>query len=514
MKTFLKFLVFNLLLTGLFVVVQPAFAAVDYQAQKTEQSYAGIPELNPTQTFEFWVKFKNTGQEAWSGSGTEAVILRTVSGMKSKLTHSSWYADYIPNRVNPVSTIYPGAEALFRFTLLGPRQNGLYWEKFQLYAGSTPIPGGEIEIAVKITGATTEKPSVPEPAPTPTPAPAPTPTPAPTTPAPTGETIWWQSILAETKIIDNPRWTNVPSGPEIKVGLLYVEKTEKKDNLPFKISALNSQLYNVFDKNDNLLVKNTAGEIIEIDYDYQLNRYFLNDSQGKRLLMSDSYFKISGNDPAIFKINSWKNGPFWGENVNDNEFRGKLEIQYNPSTGRLWLINQLPLEDYVKSVAEVGDLSHPEFLKAQIIAARTYALFRLLTPKYTNTPDNKPLFAVQATQADQVYRGYQRELRASNTVLAAEQTKGIIASYRNDPILAYYFAQSDGQTRASYLVNMTKDPVDYLIAKADPPCQGKELKGHGVGLSQIGGINAARQGANYSQILKYYYTGIDLTKVY
>lgn len=506
MKIFLKFLIFNSLWLGLFVVVQPVFAAADYQAQKIEQSYAGIPELSPTQTFEFWVKFKNTGQSAWPGAGTEAVMLRTVSGMKSKLTHSSWYADYIPNRVNPVSTIYPDGEALFRFTLSGPRQNGLYWEKFQLYAGSSPIPGGEIEIAVKTTGAETKKPSVSEPAPAPTPA-------APT-PAPTEEAIWWQSIPAEANIIDKPRWTNAPSGPEIKVGLLYVEEAEKKDNLPFKISTLNNQLYNVFDKNDNLLARNTAGEIIEIDYDYQLNRYFLNDSQGKRLLMSDSYFKISGSDPAIFKINSWENGPFWGENVFDNEFRGKLEIQYNLSTGRLWLINQLPLEDYVKSIAEVSDLSYPEFLKAQIIAARTYALFRYLYPKYTNTPTAEPFFTVQATQADQVYRGYQRELRASNTVSAAEQTKGIIAAYQNDPILAYYFAQSDGQTRASYLVNMTKEPVDYLIAKVDPPCQGKKLKGHGVGLSQIGGIGAAGQGANYSQILKYYYTGIELTKVY
>jgi len=40
------------------------------------------------------------------------------------------------------------------------------------------------------------------------------------------------------------------------------------------------------------------------------------------------------------------------------------------------------------------------------------------------------------------------------------------------------------------------------------------MLGHGVGMPQIGGIVAANQGANYSQILKYYYTGIDLTKIY
>jgi len=40
------------------------------------------------------------------------------------------------------------------------------------------------------------------------------------------------------------------------------------------------------------------------------------------------------------------------------------------------------------------------------------------------------------------------------------------------------------------------------------------MLGHGVGLPQVGGMAAARQGANYSQILKYYYTNIDLTQMY
>lgn len=506
-KTPLKsFFVLLFSLPFLFFSPEMALAETDYQAQRIEQSYAGIPELVPTQSFDFWVKFKNVGLNPWSGTGTETVVLRTVSGMKSKLTHSSWYNYYIPNRVNPASTIYPGDEALFRFTLSAPRTAGIYWEKFQLYAGSSPVPGGEIEIAVKVVGEISG-PAIP-----------PTPT-VPSVPAipeitPPSEITWWQNIPASLNVIDNPRWLNLSQGPEIEIGLFYVEETEKKDNLPFQVSSLNNQSYDVLDQNGKLLVKNTAGEIIEINYDYQTNRYFLNDNQGKRLLMSDSYFKISSPEPTIFRINSWQNGPFWGENVNDNEFRGALEVKYNPSTERLWLINRLPLEDYVKSIAEVGDGTHTEFLKAQMIAARTYALFRYLTPKYTNTPDGEPFFTVQATQADQVYRGYQRELRAPNTVQAAEQTKGIIATYQNDPILAYYFAQSNGKTLSSYEAGMTAAPVDYLIAKTDPPGQGKTLLGHGVGLPQNGGISAANQGANYSQILKYYYTGIDLTKIY
>jgi stage II sporulation protein D (peptidoglycan lytic transglycosylase) len=38
--------------------------------------------------------------------------------------------------------------------------------------------------------------------------------------------------------------------------------------------------------------------------------------------------------------------------------------------------------------------------------------------------------------------------------------------------------------------------------------------GHGVGLCQVGAYGLAKQGLSYAQILKAYYTGIELTKLY
>src|SRR5919107_387082 len=38
--------------------------------------------------------------------------------------------------------------------------------------------------------------------------------------------------------------------------------------------------------------------------------------------------------------------------------------------------------------------------------------------------------------------------------------------------------------------------------------------GHGVGLCQVGAYGLARQGLTYDRILKAYYTGIELTKLY
>ncbi len=38
--------------------------------------------------------------------------------------------------------------------------------------------------------------------------------------------------------------------------------------------------------------------------------------------------------------------------------------------------------------------------------------------------------------------------------------------------------------------------------------------GHGVGMCQVGAYGLARQGFTYEQILKAYYTGIELTRMY
>ena len=37
--------------------------------------------------------------------------------------------------------------------------------------------------------------------------------------------------------------------------------------------------------------------------------------------------------------------------------------------------------------------------------------------------------------------------------------------------------------------------------------------GHGVGLSQTGADALAKQGLSYKEILKHYYTGVDITKL-
>ena len=63
--------------------------------------------------------------------------------------------------------------------------------------------------------------------------------------------------------------------------------------------------------------------------------------------------------------------------LNDRPYRGRIEVFTN-TRGNLTVVNELGLEDYVKGVVanELSPGGYPaiEALKAQAIAARTYAL--------------------------------------------------------------------------------------------------------------------------------------------
>ena len=54
----------------------------------------------------------------------------------------------------------------------------------------------------------------------------------------------------------------------------------------------------------------------------------------------------------------------------------------------------------------------------------------------------------------------------------------------------------------------------WLVSKPCPYDEGQTLWGHGVGMSASDAVGRANDGWNWQDILKYYYTGIDLTQRY
>jgi stage II sporulation protein D len=150
-----------------------------------------------------------------------------------------------------------------------------------------------------------------------------------------------------------------------------------------------------------------------------------------------------------------------------------------------------------------------EYHKALAIAARTYAQYNI------NIGGKHPAgyFHLNASAYDQVYRGYNSEIRLPNFVKAVEETRGLAVVYNGDIVVTPYFSQSDGRTRAWEEVWFGSGKP-WLVSRPDPNCAGMSLFGHGVGLSARGARGMALAGSTSEQILKHYYAGVGLKTIY
>jgi hypothetical protein len=121
-------------------------------------------------------------------------------------------------------------------------------------------------------------------------------------------------------------------------------------------------------------------------------------------------------------------------------YRGLLEVR-PAEEGKLTLVNVVNLEDYLRGVVpnELSPEAFPqiEALKAQAVAARTYALAHL--GDYSSKG-----YDVCATPACQVYRGQGSEHPLTDR--AVEETRGVVAMWRGRPIRAYYTSTCGGHT--------------------------------------------------------------------
>jgi len=141
-------------------------------------------------------------------------------------------------------------------------------------------------------------------------------------------------------------------------------------------------------------------------------------------------------------------------------YRGTAEVRVN-SAGSLAGINELPMEEYLYGVVprELGPAAFPELeaLKAQAVAARTYALSGL----GKRASDGYDLLA---TTSDQVYGGYAGEHPLSTQ--AVDETAGIAAIYDGKLITALYSSTSGGFT-ANNEEAFNSAPVPYLRGVPD-----------------------------------------------
>lgn len=155
-------------------------------------------------------------------------------------------------------------------------------------------------------------------------------------------------------------------------------------------------------------------------------------------------------------------------------------------------IVQVELEEYIAAVvaSEIGN-GPIEALKAQAIASRTFAASR-------GVLDGKPISDLGSKA--QAYRAPRTDYKLCNS--AAKETAGLVLMYGGRYASTYFCHSNGGQCKSSEEVWGGKRP--YLVSRKDPWTKEKR-NGHCVGLSQVGAIEAAKQGVGYKEILSFYY---------
>jgi stage II sporulation protein D len=153
----------------------------------------------------------------------------------------------------------------------------------------------------------------------------------------------------------------------------------------------------------------------------------------------------------------WLNGNGKRTALHASDDKGALQvsglIQLVRRGKGLLLINHVDLEEYVKGVvpAEVNTAWHPEMLKVQAVAARTYALYQHMLSSARD-------YDVVAGIQDQVYRG--RQGVDARVVEAVESTRGLVMTYEGAPIYAAFSSTAAGITEDA--MNVWSKDLPYL----------------------------------------------------
>ena len=167
-------------------------------------------------------------------------------------------------------------------------------------------------------------------------------------------------------------------------------------------------------------------------------------------------------------------------------------------------VRALDLEEYLKGVvpSEIKAASCPmEAQKALAIAARTYAMRKIDENKHKS-------YDVDDTAGTQAFGARPRH---KNSDIAVEATKGMVIVYNGRLIDAVYTHSNGG--RCVSALSRWGTAVPYLVDKPDPFDKSARVSGHGVGLSQTGAAEMARQGSTYWSILAFYYPGTNIATV-
>ncbi len=405
--------------------------------------------VDPGSVTTFQVRLINSGQTTWNDYTWEADVTEAPS--TTAWHDSSWLSKTIVQESSVV--VLPNERLDLSFRLRSPLGPGNFMARFYLKINGQVVEGSRVQIPVQI------------------------------------KDVGGESLAFSTRVLIEE--------PVVRVALFKATST---------IYFVSPAVYTL-ESNNSFLAKIVPNQLVELSYDKDGYKAALDN----QIFISTTSLRLIPEDAtsSFFTLKNYTQTIPGRKKINFNSYRGVLELNYSSKYKSTYAINELSLEKYVAGVAEAGNDVPTEFMKALIVAERSYAYDRINYAKRT-----KQLFDVLSNTSDQLYLGYNSENTLPEAKAAAGSTMGEMVTYLGNPVSTPYFGRSSGQTKNAKDVWGGADRP-WLHSVEAVYDKGKKLWGHGVGMSAQDAMQRAQKDNwIYTQILEYYYTGVEVEKIY
>ncbi len=331
-------------------------------------------------------------------------------------------------------------------------------------------------------------------------------------------------------------------GRSIKVGIKLHTPAELRDN-SFRIKA--NKNYVIKNKNGNIISKVSAGTRTRVKYDGNGNLRVYS-SIPKTIVNGEVRFEAADGNNLSMIFDVYHAQYRYDGNYYDN-YRGKIKLKYsktydnctvrygrdycgyNRSTGKkrvlIWAINEIPLEQYTWGMGEITGTGPMEYNKLMTTVYRTYGYWWYR--KGTKYSDEG--FDLRSTSGNQIYSGYDWEVKYPRIKKGAQSTRGKIVKYSSRIAIVPYSSWTDGRTRSfkerwgstNYpWCQSVPDPYgDYNGKYWDKPYMSTRklvnAGNHMVGMSAHGALTLAHdKDWGWKKILNYYINNVRTVRIY
>lgn len=123
----------------------------------------------------------------------------------------------------------------------------------------------------------------------------------------------------------------------------------------------------------------------------------------------------------------------------------------------------IPIEEYIIGVVagEMPALFEEEALKAQAVASRTYAYYSVINNKELKSTTDDQVYLTEEEMKNKWNENFEKYYEKIKKCV--NNTKGIIMTFNDQPIISYYYAMSNGYTESS--LNVFNQDYEYLKVK-------------------------------------------------